>query len=161
MWVMMTNPKRHNSSEMFANILREHLSFVKFVNSIYENTGNSTIDVTLEETARTGEVVYSQGLNLRSTPSTLNNTPIDGLDPGERFTIQQKVSSPDDVTYPDWYEVVTDGGQQGYVAADSVFVDLIDAGRVAYSQGLNLRETPSTLNNTPIDGLCDRRDCFG
>ncbi|MGB3512538.1 MAG: SH3 domain-containing protein [Microcoleaceae cyanobacterium] len=119
----------------------------------YENQSGSAIDILLEETPRTGKVVYSSGLNLRDNPSTISGTPIDGLGDGETFTIVQKVPSPDDSSNPYWYEVITNTGQQGYVAAGSNYVDVIERGKVVYSSGLNLRDNPSTISGTPIDGL--------
>ncbi|NJR65393.1 MAG: SH3 domain-containing protein [Leptolyngbyaceae cyanobacterium CRU_2_3] len=82
----------------------------------YERTGSSAINVALEEVQPTAEVTAST-LNLRSKPSTLNNTPITELNSGTNLKILRKVQSANDTSVPDWYQVVTPDGRQGYVAA--------------------------------------------
>lgn len=107
----------------------------------YDHFSSSAIDVVLSETSRTGQVVDSDRVNVRNRPSTLYNSPISRFSAGETFTILQKVASPDDINYPEWYQVVANNGQQGYVTAD--FVEIIEKGRVVYPYGMNLRENPS------------------
>lgn len=107
----------------------------------YDHFSSSAIDVVLSETSRTGQVVDSDWVNVRNRPSSLYNSPISRFSAGETFSILQKVASPDDVNYPEWYKVITNSGRQGYVAAD--FVEIIEKGRVVYPYGMNLRENPS------------------
>ena len=95
----------------------------------YEKTGTASTNIRLEETQLTGQVATSS-LNLRSTPSTVSNSPIASLDYGTKLTILRKVTSFDDTSVPDWYEVVTSSGGRGYVAAQSGLVDLNSGGTV-------------------------------
>lgn len=97
-------------------------SFDFYVQS-YERTGTSAIDIVLEEVQPTGKVTAST-LNLRSNPSTLNNTPIASLSSGTDLKILRKVQSTNDTAVPDWYQVTTADGKQGYVAAQSNLVQL-------------------------------------
>jgi uncharacterized protein YkwD len=94
----------------------------------YENTGASVVDVTIEQVTFQGQVGNSvSGLNLRSRPSTLNNNPMRVLSGGTGFTLVGKVSSPDDNTYKDWYEVQLSDGTRGYIVADNQLVSISGA----------------------------------
>jgi GH24 family phage-related lysozyme (muramidase) len=96
----------------------------------YEKNGTASTNIRLEEAQLIGKVSTSS-LNLRSTPSTVSNTPIASLDYGTKLTILRKVASSNDSAVPDWYEVVTSNGRRGYVAAQSDLVDLnSDSGTV-------------------------------
>ncbi len=89
----------------------------------YERTGNSAIDISLKEVQPTAKVVTST-LNLRSKASTINNSPIAALNSGTNLKILSKVKSSDDMSVPDWYQVTTPDGRQGYVAAQSNLVQV-------------------------------------
>ncbi|MBD3880822.1 glycoside hydrolase family protein [Phormidium tenue FACHB-886] len=95
----------------------------------YDKSGTSSVNVRLEEAQLMGTVTTSS-LNLRSKPSTLNNTPITALDYGTNLTIVRKVESSNDSAVPEWYEVVAPNGRRGYVAAQSDLVKL-NGGNVA------------------------------
>jgi GH24 family phage-related lysozyme (muramidase) len=90
----------------------------------YDRTGTSSVNVALEEVQPTAQVIASTTLNLRSQPSTLNNTPITALDSGTNLKILRQVQSSNDSAVPDWYQVVTPDGKQGYVAAQSDLVQI-------------------------------------
>lgn len=90
----------------------------------YENTGRATVDVKLEAFAPIAQVVPTSGVNLRSQPSTLGNTPLKLLAAGTNLSIDRTVQSPDDSLNRNWYEVRTADGQRGYVAADPNLVQV-------------------------------------
>lgn len=119
----------------------------------YERTGKSALDVKLERVDPIGRIANTSGLNLRETPSTQNNTPIAGLDPGTTFRILRQVRS-NDPTYSDWFEVVTNDGKRGYIAAGRGMVDMSDgSGIVTLSkQGGSVISNPNqggVINNPP------------
>jgi len=118
----------------------------------YDRTGNSSIDVSLKEVQPTGKVVTDSTLNLRSTPSTLNNSPIASLNSGTKLKILGKVQSSDDPNVPDWYQVTTPDGQQGYVAAQSNLVQL-DGGSSSIANFGNGTSTSSNNSNNSNSGL--------
>lgn len=95
----------------------------------YENIGNSVVDVKIEQLTFKGQVSSSVtgGLNLRSVPSTLNNTSVKVLSGGTSFTVVGKVNSPNDTTYKQWYEVQLSDGTKGYVIADDDLVSVSGA----------------------------------
>jgi GH24 family phage-related lysozyme (muramidase) len=90
----------------------------------YDRTGTSAVNVVLEEVQPTATVVASTTLNLRSQPSTINNTPITAINSGTSLKILRQVQSSNDNTVPDWYQVVAPDGRQGYVAAQSDLVQI-------------------------------------
>ena len=101
----------------------------------YERTGDSAIDVSLKEVQPTAKVVTST-LNLRSKASTINNSPIAALNSGTNLKILSKVKSSDDTSVPDWYQVTTPDGRQGYVAAQSNLVQ-VDSSIANFGNGSN------------------------
>jgi hypothetical protein len=115
----------------------------------YENRGAAVVDVTLEKYRPIAEVDSGAGLNLRSRPSTLNNSPMDVLEPGDKFMITRQVKSPDDALYPDWYRVITEERQRGFLAADDQFVSLLDGGDIVPLQG----SQPDPVLPPPLDAL--------
>lgn len=117
----------------------------------FENSGNSVIDVALERVNLTGTVA-SSGLNVRSQPSTLNNTPINYLNQGEAFTIVKQVRSPNDIAYRDWYQIVTASGQSGYVAADSSFITVQDNSQIVAIGDVVTPPAPPPKPDLPGDG---------
>ncbi|HEY9643946.1 MAG TPA: glycoside hydrolase family protein [Coleofasciculaceae cyanobacterium] len=90
----------------------------------YDRTGTSAVNIALQEVQPTAQVIASTTLNLRSQPSTVNNTPIAALNSGTNLKILRQVQSSNDSTVPDWYQVVTPDGRQGYVAAQSDLVQI-------------------------------------
>jgi GH24 family phage-related lysozyme (muramidase) len=115
----------------------------------YEKTGTASVNVRLEKAQLSGKVVTSS-LNLRSKPSTVNNTPIASLSNGTRLTIVRKVESSNDSRVPDWYEVVTSSGRRGYVAAQSDLVQVGGDGSVAtFGNGSIQGGTGGKPSNTP------------
>ncbi len=121
----------------------------------YENRGASVIDVKLEKIKPRGEV-QSSVLNVRSTSSTLGNTPIDTLAEGERFKIKRLVQSSNDSVYQDWFKVVTDKRVKGFVAAGSNFVEIVGEATNAVTIGEDILDQPTLPDNTspsPTPGL--------
>lgn len=92
----------------------------------YENTGVSVVDVKVDQLTFKGQVAstVTGGLNLRSVPSTVNNTPLRVLSGGTAFTVVGKVASTNDTTYKQWYEVQLSDGTKGYVIADDKLVSV-------------------------------------
>ena len=120
-----------------------------FYMQYYENRGQSTINVRLEEIAPTGRVVPTSGVNLRSRPSTLSNTPIDLLSAGETLSIKRAVRSPDDTSNANWYEVTTAEGQHGYVSADPRWVELVNGGSAVV---IDRGSLPSPIDTGGLSG---------
>ncbi|MGB3495908.1 MAG: SH3 domain-containing protein [Elainellaceae cyanobacterium] len=114
----------------------------------YENTGAAEVDVTLEKMRPQGEVLAAQ-LNVRNTPTTLNNTPTDVLSAGEVFKIKRQVQSSNDTVYQDWYKIVTADKTRGYVAAGSAFVDIVGEASNVYTIGGGTFEPPIPDDGTP------------
>jgi hypothetical protein len=96
----------------------------------YEKSGQSTINVKLEEVEQTGRVLSSGGLNVRSLPSTTGNEPFRRLDANETFKIRKQVKSTADANYPDWYEIETRDGKKGFVAAAAGLSEIVDKDRI-------------------------------
>jgi len=119
----------------------------------YENGGASVIDAKLEKIKPKGQVQAST-LNIRSTPSTLNNSPIAALSSGERFKIKRLVKSPNDSVYQNWFKVVTNDKTRGFVAAGSNFVDIVGEATNAFTIGEDILEPsiPDDTTNPPIPG---------
>lgn len=117
----------------------------------YENQGVAEIDVTLEKMRPKGEVLAAS-LNVRSTPTTLNNTPIDVLLAGEEFKIKRQVQSVNDTVYQDWYKIVTADKTRGYVAAGSAFVDIVGETSNVYILGGGVFEPPIPDDGTAGSG---------
>lgn len=116
----------------------------------YEDRGASVIDVALEKLHPQGQV-QSAALNVRSTPSTLNNTPLATLSEGDTFKIRRLVESPNDSVYQNWFKVVAeDNGQKvrGYVAAGSNFVDIVGEVTDAVTIGKDIVEQPAPPDDT-------------
>ena len=108
----------------------------------YEKTGTASTNIRLEETQLTGRAA-GDSVNLRSTPSTLSNTPIASLSQGTKLTILRKVVSPNDSSVPDWYQVTTGNGRSGYVASDLVSLNGGSGGVVSFgSDSLNNSTNP-------------------
>ncbi|MBI4783878.1 MAG: glycoside hydrolase family protein [Oscillatoriophycideae cyanobacterium NC_groundwater_1537_Pr4_S-0.65um_50_18] len=121
----------------------------------YEKTGDSAIDISLKEVQPTAQVITDSTLNLRSKPSTLNNSPIAALDSGTNLKILSKVQSADDTNVPDWYQVSTPDGKKGYVAAQSNLVQLNGGSNSIANFGSGNNNGGSTSNNnggTPNNG---------
>lgn len=116
----------------------------------YEKTGRATVDVKLESFAPAAQVVSTSGLNLRSKPSTLGNTPIKLLATGATISIDRAVQSSDDSRNRDWYEVRTADGQRGFVAAGSNFVQVATTAAVI-DRGTLSNPTNPTSPTSPID----------
>ncbi|GEM_PF-1834709 len=114
----------------------------------YENRGASEIDVTLEKMRAKGEVSAAL-LNVRSSPTTLNNTPVDVLSQGEVFKIKRQVQSSNDTVYQDWYKVVTADKTRGYVAAGSAFVNIVGEASDVYTIGGGAFEPPIPDDGNP------------
>jgi GH24 family phage-related lysozyme (muramidase) len=124
----------------------------------YDRTGTSSVNVALEEVQPTAKVIASTTLNLRSQPSTINNTPITALNSGTSLKILRQVESSNDSTVPDWYQVITSDGQQGYVAAQSDLVQInggsdgiVNFGNGS-SSGNNSNNNGNNNNNGGIQG---------
>ncbi|MGF1499112.1 MAG: SH3 domain-containing protein [Elainellaceae cyanobacterium] len=123
-----------------------------FVVQYFENRGKSVIDVALEEIDLQAQIKDS-ALNLRSTPSTLNNTPIGAVDIGEIITVNRQLPSTNDPVYRDWYEVVTLDGTKGYITADDRFVNVFsDATADEIVSLVNDGTLPPAPPTTPGDG---------
>jgi hypothetical protein len=120
----------------------------------YENLGDAVVDVSLKREKPRAEVVAST-LNVRSLPSTLNNTPIDQLSRGESIRILRQVTSPDDSQYSTWYEIVTPDKQRGFVAADETFVQWTNRSTVLPLGDAEQPSTPPTGGggSYPISGV--------
>jgi hypothetical protein len=114
----------------------------------YEKTGNSTINVQLEEVQPTSRVVSTSAINLRGQASTVGNNPTGSLNPGDTFTVLKKVRSANDAAYPDWYQIATSDGRQGFVAADSRLVQLAEDPNAATIGG---SQKPTPTPSTPVD----------
>ncbi|MEL6320957.1 MAG: transglycosylase SLT domain-containing protein, partial [Cyanobacteria bacterium J06626_14] len=107
----------------------------------YEKREAAVVDVSLDKISPTGRV-RTTALNLRNTPSTLNNAPVDVLSRGETFKIKRRVTSAKDSVYRDWYRVVSDDSR-GFVAANANFVDL--AGEATRAVVLGERQSDGPL----------------
>lgn len=116
----------------------------------YERTGESSIDVRLEKFKPRAEVIATS-LNVRSAPTTVNNTPIGYLNKGETFKIIRKVRSPNDTTFRDWYQIRTQDNKLAYVAADSTLVGLADGSGIVAIGDTGL-EPPPWNDKPPSDG---------
>lgn len=114
----------------------------------YEKTGNSTINVQLEEIQPTSRVVSTSAINMRGQASTVGNSPTGSLNSGDTFTVLRKVRSANDAAYPDWYQIATSDGKQGFVAADSRLVQLVEDPNAATIGGT---QKPTTNPSTPVD----------
>jgi GH24 family phage-related lysozyme (muramidase) len=110
----------------------------------YEKTGTASTNIRLEETQLTGRAA-GDSVNLRSTPSTLSNTPIASLNQGTKLTILRKVVSPNDSSVPDWYQVITGNGKRGYVASDLVSLNGGSGGVVSFGSDSFNNPTNPTL----------------
>ena len=109
----------------------------------YEKTGTASTNIRLEETQLTGRAA-GDSVNLRSTPSTISNTPIASLNQGTKLTILRKVVSPNDSSVPDWYQVVTGNGARGYVASDLVNLNGGSGGVISFgSDSLSNPSSPT------------------
>jgi hypothetical protein len=113
----------------------------------YEKRGTAVADVTIEKFRPIAEVAAESGINLRSQASTLNNSPLDILEPGEKFRIARQVKSPDDTLYPYWYRIVTQDRQRGYVSADDRLVSLVDGTSIVPLKG----DLPEPIIAPPSD----------
>lgn len=113
----------------------------------YEDFGASIVDVKIEQLTFKGQVASSvNALNVRSRPSTLNNTAIKAINGGTSFTVLGKVNSPDDTTYKQWYEIQLSDGTKGYVVADNSLVNVSGAPNSI----VNINDPNATQN--PIGG---------
>ena len=110
----------------------------------YEKTGSASTNIRLEETQLTGRTA-GDSVNLRSTPSTLSNTPIASLNQGTKLTILRKVVSSNDPSVPDWYQVTTNNGRRGYVASDLVSLNGGSGGVVSFGP-----DSPNNPKNPTI-----------
>lgn len=117
----------------------------------YENDGASTVDLELKKMKANGQVVPS-ALNVRSTASTLNNTPIDVLSTGETFKIRRQVQSSNDTVYRDWYKIVMDGGQKGFVVAGDNFVNIVGEASNVFTIGDGPFEPPTLPDDSNSGG---------
>ncbi len=113
----------------------------------YEDRGASVIDVKLEKIDPQGEVLSST-LNVRNAPSTLSNTPIATVAAGETFKIKRLVKSSNDSVYQDWYKVVTNSKQRGFVAAGASFVDIVGEATNVVTIGDNIWDQPTVPDDT-------------
>jgi GH24 family phage-related lysozyme (muramidase) len=112
-----------NSWTQLLNVPRGAGNSYDFYVQHYDRSGTSSVNISLEEVQPTARVITTS-LNLRSQPSTVNNTPITALNSGTNLKILRKVRSSNDTAVPEWYEVSTSGGRKGYVAAQSDLVEL-------------------------------------
>lgn len=119
----------------------------------YEKSEAAVVDVQLEKINPTGRVLAA-ALNVRSTPSTLNNAPIDVLSAGETFKIRRQVTSSTDTVYHDWYRIVS-GKTRGFVAAGTNFVDIVGEATSAVvlgERGTNPPALPDDTSKPPVPG---------
>jgi GH24 family phage-related lysozyme (muramidase) len=120
----------------------------------YEKTGTASTNIRLEETQLTGRAA-GDSVNLRSTPSTLSNTPIASLSQGTKLTILRKVVSPNDSTVPDWYQVITGNGKRGYVASDLVNLNGGSGGVISFGSDSPNNPGNPNIPRTPRGGASD------